>query len=304
MFLVQCSLDMELHQLRYLVLLAEELNFTQAAKRANVAQPGLSRQIRKLEDELGVPLVDRTSRRVALTPAGEDLVERARRVLEEVEQARAVARDSAGLLRGRVAIGTTQTPGPIDIAQLLEGFHRRHPGVELSLREDLSVMLADRLRSDELDLAFVTAIDVRSRRRLEFHPIAHEALVLVAPSDHPLAARESVHVRDLRSERMVAFPHGATIRATFERAAATAGFAPHVAFESNDVTRTQALVERGLGLAILPASDTTRMPSSLVTVALTPGGTLTHEVFVAWRAERRLSPAASAFRTLARERAR
>src|SRR6059058_5182111 len=144
---------MELHQLRYLVLLADELNFTRAAARGNVAQPALSRQIRKLEDELGVPLVDRTTRRVNLTPAGRDMTERARRVLTELDDARTAARRAVELLTGRVTIGMTQTPGPLDTARLLAAFHQRHPGVELAVREELSVILADRLRDDDLDLA-------------------------------------------------------------------------------------------------------------------------------------------------------
>jgi LysR family transcriptional activator of glutamate synthase operon len=291
---------MELHQLRYLVLLAEELNFTRAADRAHVAQPGLSRQVRKLEDELGVPLVDRTSRRVALTPAGEELVERARRVLDEIEAARAAARDSAGLLRGRLAIGTTQTPGPVDVARLLADFHGRHPGVELALREDLSVNLAERLRADELDVAFVTAIDIRMRRRLELHPVASEPLVVVVARDHPLASRRRIRIRDLHEQRMVAFPPGATIRATFERAAAAAAFAPQVAFECNDTARSLALVEHGLGAALLPASNTYDMPDTLLAVELSPRGALLHEVFIAWRRERRLSAAAESFLELAR----
>src|SRR3954452_10121533 len=120
---------MELHQLRYLVLLAEELNFTRAARRGNVAQPALSRQIRKLEDELGVPLVDRTTRRVRLTPAGAEFAERTRTILHALDGAREARREAAQLLSGRVLLGVTQTPGSVDVPQLLAGFHGRHPAV-------------------------------------------------------------------------------------------------------------------------------------------------------------------------------
>src|SRR3954453_21746774 len=120
---------MELHQLRYLVLLAEELNFTRAARRGNVAQPALSRQIRKLEDELGVPLVDRTTRRVRLTPAGVDLAATARHVLAELDDARAAVTAAVALLSGRVAVGMTATPGPVDVPRILGAFSRAHPGV-------------------------------------------------------------------------------------------------------------------------------------------------------------------------------
>src|ERR1700712_4450037 len=153
MGLLQYRYGMEIRQLRYLVALAEERHFTRAAARASVAQPALSRQIRSLEVELGVPLVDRTSRRVALTEAGERLGARARRVLAEVEAARGEALDLRELLRGRVAIGVSTTPGPVDVAALLAAFHREHPGVELDVGDALSTELARRLRADELDVA-------------------------------------------------------------------------------------------------------------------------------------------------------
>ncbi|HWH95201.1 MAG TPA: LysR family transcriptional regulator [Baekduia sp.] len=283
---------MELHQLRYLVLLSEDLNFTRAAARGNVAQPALSRQIRKLEDELGLPLVDRTTRRVTMTPAGLELAGRARHVLAELDAARAAAQEAVELLTGRVAIGMTKTPGPVSVAPLVGAFHRRHPGVELMLREDLSVTLCDRLRADELDFAFITAVDAAARRRLERHPLAAEELVAVVARSHALAGRDSVRLADLRDERFIAFPPGATIRVAVEAAAARAGFAPHVAFESNETARTRALVAEGLGVAVLPRSDTRTPGTEVVALPLRDRG-LTHEVFVAWRAGRRLSPAAA-----------
>src|ERR1700761_8468062 len=103
---------MEIRQLRYLVALAQELSFTNAATKANVAQPALSRQIRKLEDELGATLVDRTSRHVQLTATGQLLVARATMILDEIENARSEILQITDLSTGRLALGTTQTPGP------------------------------------------------------------------------------------------------------------------------------------------------------------------------------------------------
>jgi len=110
---------MELAQLRYLCLLDEERHFTRAAARANVAQPALSRQIRKLEEELGVPLVTRTTRRVRLTAHGTEVVQHARRALEAADAIRTVASDARGLQSGRVTLGVTHTPGPVDVAAIL-----------------------------------------------------------------------------------------------------------------------------------------------------------------------------------------
>jgi DNA-binding transcriptional LysR family regulator len=285
---------MELHQLRYLVLLSEELSFTRAARRGNVAQPALSRQIQKLEDELGVPLVDRTSRRVTLTSTGADVVERARRILEEVDATRAAAAGVATLLRGRLALGMTLTPGPFDVAAALADFHAQHPDVELVLKEELSVGLAERLRRDEIDLAIVSAISERHRAGLQLQPISSEPLQVVVAPEHRLATRSWVRLRDLAQERFVSFPRGATIRETVEAAAREDGFTPAVALESNETGRIRALVARGLGVTVLPASDVARPGPDVVALPLR-GHRLTHAVHLARRRERHLPPAAVAF---------
>src|SRR5205807_5075237 len=138
-----------------LVALAEERHFTRAAERAHIAQPALSQQIRRLELELGTPLVERTTRRVAMTEAGEVLVARARRVLAEIEAANAELQSLKGLLSGRVTVGAMHTMGPIDVSLVLARFRERHPGVELTVREQASEELDELLRVDELDLAFL-----------------------------------------------------------------------------------------------------------------------------------------------------
>jgi LysR family transcriptional activator of glutamate synthase operon len=291
---------MEIRQLRYLVALAEERHFTRAAARANVAQPALSRQIRSLEVELGVPLVDRTSRRVSLTAAGERLVDRARRILDEVEAARADAQDLRQLLQGRVSLGVSTTPGPVDVAALVAAFHRIHPGVELEVRDALSLELARRLRADRLDVALLTAVEEDDRRQLELLLVGEERLVLCVGLGHSLAARKRVAIRELRNERFAVFHVGATIRTLVERAAAEAGFEPQVAFEFSDIARMRALVAEGLAVAILPSSQAGLPGAGTVTVGLAERS-LVHQVFLGRRRDRELSPAARAFMATSRE---
>src|ERR1700757_3970107 len=150
---------MELRQLRYLVALAEERNFTRAAAREHVAQPALSQQIRRLEEELGLPLAERTTRTATITPAGELLLARARRVLAELDAAGAELQGLRGLQTGHVTVGTMHTMGPIDVSLVLAIFHERHPGIELIVREQSSEELAEMLRVDELDLAFLSVTE-------------------------------------------------------------------------------------------------------------------------------------------------
>src|SRR5919197_5032440 len=246
---------MELRQLRYLVALAEERSFTRAAGKVLVAQPALSQQIAKLEAEVGVPLVDRTTRRVGMTEAGERLVEHARRVLSEVDVAREVLADLAGVRGGRLTIGASQTVGGFDLLGLLATFHRRYPGVDLALREDLSVSLAAQLRADELDLAFITIPEGPATEGLDRRLVSSEDMVAVLPPDHELSRRRKLRIGDLDSQTLVAFRHGATIRRRLDEAAARAGIELRVAFETSEVVRMRAMAAAGLAIAVLPRSD-------------------------------------------------
>jgi LysR family transcriptional regulator, transcription activator of glutamate synthase operon len=133
---------MDLRQLRYLVALAEELNFTRAAASEHIAQPALSQQIRRLEDELGLALVERTTRHVALTEAGGLLVVRARRILAELEAAKAEMEAVRGVDTGHVQIGAMHTMGPVDLSVAIATFHERHPHVGLTVLEASSEEMA------------------------------------------------------------------------------------------------------------------------------------------------------------------
>jgi LysR family transcriptional regulator, transcription activator of glutamate synthase operon len=293
MILIQYHFGMELRQLRYLVALGQELSFTKAAAKANVAQPALSRQIRKLEDELGTALVDRTSRRVQMTATGRQLVQRAILILDEVEDARAEIVEVTQLVTGRLKIGTTQTPGPLDIARLLYDFHTLHPGIELAVREELSVTIADRLRADELDLGLVSEIEEAARQGLELELIATEPLVVALPLDHRLAGLDEIDFADLRNESFILFPEGATIRATFDRLVVAHGFSPHLSFVTSDTHRMRELVTLGMGVGLLPRSDAARPPQMHATARVRDEG-VSYNVYLARRRGRRQSPASLA----------
>jgi DNA-binding transcriptional LysR family regulator len=290
---------MELRQLRYLVALADEQHFTRAAAREHVAQPALSQQIRRLEAEVGLPLVERTTRRVALTDAGVLLAARARRVLAEVDAARAELQELTGIRGGRVAVGAISTLGHIDLSLLLATFHARHPQVELDVQEGSSGELAAMLRVDAVDLAFLSVTGRIESQGLHLERLLDEELVAVLPAGHRLAGREAIALTELREERFVSFHEGARIRELLVDAARAHGFEPRLAFESGDVRRIRALVARGLGVAILPRSDAAGADEPLVLARLSEPP-LSRDVTLAWRAERHHAPAARAFLELAR----
>src|SRR5579875_44748 len=291
---------MDLRQLRYLVALAEELNFTRAAAAEHIAQPALSQQIRRLEEEVGVGLVERTTRKVALTEAGELLAVRARRILAEIEIAREERDALRGVDVGHVTIGAIHTMGPIDLSLALASFHEAHPGVALTVREQASEECAELLRADELDLAFLSVTERVESHELGLHQLLSEELMVLLPRGHALAGRSQVRMSELAQEHFISFRQGARLRELLFSAGRDAQFEPRVTLESNEAQRIRALVSRGLGVAILPRSDA-MVPSEDLVAAPIVDPVLRRDITLAWRAGRRQSPATAAFLELALE---
>jgi DNA-binding transcriptional LysR family regulator len=290
---------MDLNQLRYLVALAEEKNFTRAAAREHIAQPALSQQIRRLEEELGIGLVERTTRQVAITYAGDLLVARARRILSELDAAQAELERLKGVRAGQLTVGALHTMGPVDVSLALAIFHQRHPAVELTVREQSSEELAAMLRVDELDLAFLSVTERIESHGLGLQQLVSEELVVIVPTDHPLSRRRRVRMAELAGERFISFREGARLRELLVSAGREAGFEPQVKLESNESQRIRRLVARGMGVAILPRSDALAAGPDVAVLTLTRPA-LARDITLAWREGRRHPPAASEFMELAR----
>lgn len=290
---------MDLRQLRYLVALAEERHFTRAAAREHIAQPALSQQIRRLEDEVGVTLVERTTRQVTITDAGRLLVTRARRILGEIDAATAELAALKGMESGHVTVGTMHTMGPVDVSLPLAIFHERHPGIELTVREASSEELAEMLRDDTLDLAFLSVTERVESHGLGLHQLVSEELVAVLPRDHRLARRRRLRMADLSDEEFISYREGARLRELLIAAGRHAGFQPKIKLESNESGRIRRLVARGMGVAILPHSDAIAPGAEVAVVAL-GDPELSRDITLAWREERRHPPAVTEFLALAR----
>jgi DNA-binding transcriptional LysR family regulator len=291
---------MDLRQLRYLVALAEERNFTRAAAREHIAQPALSQQLRRLEHELGLALVQRTTRRVTVTAAGELLVGRARRILAELDAAGAELQALRGIQTGHVTVGAMHTMGPVDVSLALAIFHERYPGIELTVREHSSEELAEMLRDDVIDLAFLSVTERIESHGLGLRQLVSEELVAVLPRRHRLAKRQRIRMAELAGEEFISFRHGARLRELLIAAGRHAGFEPRIQLESNESERIRRLVSRGLGVAILPRSDATGPGADTTSTTLTDPA-LTRDITLAWREDRRHAPAAAEFLQLAGE---
>jgi DNA-binding transcriptional LysR family regulator len=249
-------MDVELRHLRYFVAVAEELSFTRAAARLHIAQPPLSTQIRRLEEELGVALFDRSRRQIALTEAGELLLGEARRLLAQTELALAATRRAGTGESGRLTIGFVPSASTSSLPEHLRAFRVRHPGVELFLRELPPDELVAQLHAGALDVSFLYR--PTPDERLRFRVVAREPLVAALPAEHRLAGgRAPLRMAQLRAEPFVlpARHHMPGLHARVLEACAAAGFEPDAV--QKDVWLMQTilgLVAAGLGVALVPAS--------------------------------------------------
>jgi LysR family transcriptional regulator, hydrogen peroxide-inducible genes activator len=241
---------MEIHQLRYFLAVASTCNFSRAAEQCRVAQPSLSQQIMKLEDELGERLFERTKREVSLTPAGERLRAHAERVLDELEQARASVCEEGGVVRGRVELGVLPTVAPFYLPERLRDFAAKYPDVEVVIHEDTTAQLARAVVAKEIDLALVS-LPV-AQRGLSSVTLFEEPLLAALPSDHPLAKKRKITLADLEHEPFILMQEGHCLSGQALAFCRMEGFAPKVSFRSAQIETMRAFVAAGWGVSVVP----------------------------------------------------
>ena len=242
----------QLHQLRYVVCVAEERRFTRAAARLHVAQPSVSSAVSALEHELGAPLFHRARNEVVLTGAGEVFLPWARQVLADCDAGAAAVRDLLGLQRGRLALGATPSLTTNLLPSVLATFLGAHPELEMSMHEAGSQDLVRRLEAGEIDLAVV--ILPVDRPWVETTPLMQEELVLAVSAGHALAGRRSIRVAELESVPLVMFKDGYDLREATIAACRRAGFTPMLATTGLEMDGALALAAAGVAGAVVPES--------------------------------------------------
>ncbi|PZH15731.1 LysR family transcriptional regulator [Streptomyces sp. NTH33] len=244
---------MELRQLEYFVAVAEEQNFTRAAERVHISQSGVSAQIRQLERELGAELFDRSARTVTLTVAGKAALEHARAALAAAGAVGQAVGEVTDLIRGRLTvgmvIGCTLTP----LFDALAAFHRAHPGVEITLLEDSSDRLVEKVRTGAIDLALIGAATA-TPDGLDALTIISERLVAAVPAGHPLTKQRRVTLYDLIAYPIVCMPPGTGLRTVFDQACAAQSLQPAITLQASAADAIADLAARGLAVAILSDS--------------------------------------------------
>lgn len=245
---------MDLRQLRYFIALAEEGHFGRAADALNMAQPPLSQQIKAIEAELGVTLIDRSRRPIELTPAGRTLMREAQQVLAQMARAEAMTRLAAKGEDGRLSIGVTGTAALEFAVPVIAEFSRLRPNVSLSLKELSSPMQLEALEKGEIHIGFVRP--PVTDERISIRLVHQDSFLVALPPDHALAEQPAVRLADLNGTPLVIFDRleAPGFRDLILHVCRSGGYVPVAIQDAPQMTTMLCLVGAGAGMALVPAS--------------------------------------------------
>lgn len=241
-----------LRQLQCLVAVSETLHFRRAAERLNLSQPALSAQVTQMEEQLGVLLVERTRRKVLLTPIGRDTAARAKAILRDVAELEDSARRAQAPLSGTLRVGVLRTLGPYLLPHILPELRQRFPDLKLYLREEPRERLLAELAQGDLDILLISAAPADDDH-LTVVPLFHEPLWLTLPLGHALAARPRVAPADLAGESLIMLEVGDGMRDPALELCRRTGAAEHQDFRATSLDSLRQMVATGLGTTLLPA---------------------------------------------------
>lgn len=285
--------DIELRQIRYFVVVAEELNFTRAAERLQMAQPPLSRQIQNLEKALQVELFQRTNRRVTLTPAGQVFLSECQQILHYVEQSIRLTRRTAQGEIGRLTIGFEGAFYNEKVLSIIQKFRQHFPNIDLTLQEMPSGQQITALNQQLIDVGFIDPII--NHEDVSLIKLLAEPLFVVLATSHPLASQESLNLQQLAQESWITGQNdnGCGLLMRILKSCQQAGFTPNIQQETNDIQMTLGFVASGLGVTLLPISALDSKPSG-VTYRAIRSPTSQIELAVAWKRQN-MSPSLTSF---------
>jgi LysR family cys regulon transcriptional activator len=241
-----------LKQLKYLVGIVDSgLNITSAAERLYTSQPGISKQLKQLEAELGMQLFTRKGKSLAaITPAGRDVIVRARKILREVENIRSLASDLTAEEDGTLAIATTHTQARYVLPDVIREFRQRYPNVDLELHQGTSEQIAELINSNKVDFAIATG----SRElfsHLTLFPIYDWYRIVIVPKQHPLARKKRLDLQTLAGYPLVTYVFSLTGESSFKRAFREQGLEPRVVFTARDADIIKTYVRMGMGVGVI-----------------------------------------------------
>ena len=243
---------MKLQQLRYLVAIVDSgMNITAAAQSLFTSQPGISKQVKMLEDELSLSLFVRRGKNLeSLTEAGTEVVRRARKILNEADNIRAMSRELAGSLHGELVVATTHTQARYVLPDLLEGFQRKFPGITIKLHQGTSDQIAPQVQEQAADFAVASGHSELFEELVTLPMYRWERTILVRP-EHPLAAMQKITLADLATFPIISYTHSFDQDSDQAVAFKKAGISPNVVFSAEDPDAIKTYVRKGMGIGIV-----------------------------------------------------
>ncbi|MEE4216203.1 MAG: LysR substrate-binding domain-containing protein [Xanthomonadales bacterium] len=241
---------MNLRALQYFVKLADLRHFSKAADACFVSQPTLSTQIKKLEEELGVQLVERSPKNIMLTPVGEEIADRARLVLSDIDQIRAVARRSGNPAEGVIRLGLFPTLAPYFLPHVVPGIRENYPSLTLQLAEEKTETILAMLRQGELD-AGLLALPINDDG-LEMEVLFDEPFVVALPDNHPLTDKQNIALSDLEGTQLLLLEEGHCLREHALEVCALSGAHERVDFHATSMETLRQMVAAGVGVTLMP----------------------------------------------------
>jgi DNA-binding transcriptional LysR family regulator len=245
---------MEIRQLQHFVALSEEGSFTRAAQRMHLVQSGLSLSIKELELELGSRLVERTTRRVALTETGKLFLEHARATLTALESGITAVRSQDGVVRGRLRLGILQSLGPyLDLPHLLKRFRAAYPQVDIAVRALSTDSVPALVGSGDVDLSFQALVSKTEWSGVQVIPYAQDSLVAICSLDHPSRSANSIRLEALARGTFVDLTPDRALRRVVDQMFAEHLIKRNTVLEVSDAQTAMQFVENGLGVAVVPS---------------------------------------------------
>ncbi len=285
---------MELRHLRYFLMVAEELSFTRAAQRLQMAQPPLSRQIQTLEEELGAPLFIRGGKRLRLTEEGALLRQRAQQILTLVDKTCGELAQRRSGLTGTLYISSVEGRGPFLVAEWIAGFQKQYPGVSYNLWNGNSDDVANRIEQGLSDMAVImTPYDTEG---LGGFPVFREPWIAMLPKDHPLAQQttETIPLSMLAGEELILPSRRSRVR-EIRSWFSQIGAEPTIRCEIAHVMNAYELTELGVGISIFPASAASTAESGRIAVRRIVEPSIEASYALVWNQDRPLSQLAQRF---------
>lgn len=281
---------MDLRQLEYFQMVSRLNNITRAAERLHVAQPSITVAIKKLEEELGVQLFDRSQKKIVLTAEGQVFLHRVESILGSLEEAVIEMQDYQGLAKGIIKLGVPPMIGSFIFPEIFAGFRKKYPNIDFIITEDGSLAVRELLEQGVLDLGII--IMKEESRYLDTVLIQENQIVACLPLGHHLAGARSISFADLRYEKFIMLKEDTYHRRVVLEACEKAGYFPEIILSSSQTETIRALVANGLGISFLLESIAQRK-KDLVWIPL--ADPLKIHISLAWKKDKYLSKASQAF---------